>query len=174
MRRTRWVALGFAAWLVAFAAPAAAEGIDELPLQQPQRQLAPRAVTLPWLLDDETVGLASALDEMGFVAFGGIGYEGAVSDGEVVTRQLATRPRAAVALAWLVVHGRPAARLYGYWALRHLDPVAARTYQSRLGADRTPVVLVTGCIVRMSTVADAARVADRRELATSRPAAPAQ
>ena len=146
--------LGLAAWLTVSSAAASAQRID-------RPQPAARAVPLPRTLDDETAGLATALNEMNMVAFGGVGYTGEASRGETTTRRLAARPRAAAALAWLIVHGRPAARLYAYWALRAVDPTSARRYRARLRANRTPVDFMSGCFMETSTVAEIARLADK-------------
>ena len=154
---------GFAAvCLCGAVSVASAQEAKDAAFGEAQRHLPARALVVPFVLDDDTAQLVAALDEMGFVAFGGIGYEGVVSDGEVVTRELATRPRAAVALAWLVVHGRPAARLYAYWALRRVDPIAARGHRPRLGKDATSVLTVTGCVGRTETVGVGVRLAERR------------
>jgi hypothetical protein len=163
MRRRLAVVAGLAAVLLfGVASPASAQDAEDAAFGEAQRHLPARTLVVPFVLDDDTARLVAALDEMGFVAFGGVGYEDAISDGEIVTRELAARPRAAVALAWLVVHGRPAARLYAYWALRRVDPVAARGHRRRLATDATPVLTVAGCVGRMATVAAGVRLAEAR------------
>jgi hypothetical protein len=165
MRRTLAAVVGLAAlWLLGAVSVVSAEAAGDVGFGGAQRHLPARTLVVPFVLDDDTVRLVAALDEMGFVAFGGIGYEVVVSEGELVTRELAARPRAAVALAWLVVHGRPAARLYAYWALRRVDPVAARGHRQRLGNDATSVLTVSGCVGRMATVAAGVGLAERRAL----------
>jgi hypothetical protein len=101
--------------------------------------------------------LVAKLFEEPMFAIGGVGYAGATSRGERLTRELARRADAIKAFDWLANQHRPVAQLYAYWALRTLAPAHARAHAAELHLDRRQVYAFHGCVGEKERVSDLAR-----------------
>lgn len=95
-------------------------------------------------------------------ALGGVGFAGTTSDGERLTRGIAASPDASRAFDWLAHQDAPVAQLYAYWALRALAPDRAATAAQHLAKDARPVRIMSGCVLREVTVAEALAHATQR------------
>ncbi|HEU4727494.1 MAG TPA: hypothetical protein VFT22_06390 [Kofleriaceae bacterium] len=95
-----------------------------------------------------------ALDAIETFAIGRVGFAATPNQGETLTLELASRPDAVEAFAWLAEHGSPVARLYAYWALRTLAPGRAAAYDAALSGDPTLVETASGCILSRSSVGE--------------------
>jgi hypothetical protein len=103
-------------------------------------------------IDPDTQIAMEALDAIDTFAIGRVGFAGTPNQGETLTLELAQRPDAVEAFAWMAERGSPVARLYAYWALRTLAPSRAAIYAAALAKDTDPVEIASGCILSTSTV----------------------
>lgn len=101
--------------------------------------------------------IAASLSQVDSFALGGVGFTGEKSTGERLALALAEEPDALVMFERLAVDPNRAARLYAYWALRTLDPVAAQRHRAALAHDANVVMTMHGCIgsrARVRALAD--------------------
>lgn len=95
-------------------------------------------------------------------ALGGVGFAGSTSDGERLTRAIATQPDAIPALESLAHRDAPVAQLYAYWALRTLAPDRAIALAQHLANDTRAVRIMSGCTIREAPISAALTHADQR------------
>jgi hypothetical protein len=80
-------------------------------------------------------------------AFGGIGYTGTTSKGELAFREILKRPSAEMDFTNLLASGNAQARCYALVALHSLNPKAYADRVPQFEHDQTQVSLISGCIV---------------------------
>lgn len=87
---------------------------------------------------------AEDLAQATLFAFGGIGYGGMTSQGELDFRRVLAEPAAAAQFAWVATHGQPPARFYAMVGLHQLH----RAAYERLKADMLSLHCPTmaGCL----------------------------
>lgn len=124
---------------------------------------APPPVTDSHLSPRSQALVAKLLDESEF-ALGGVGYGGAMSTGEKLTRQLSHRADAIAAFDWLANQRRPVSQLYAYWALRTLAPGHAQAHAAELRRDRRRVLVFYGCMGSRHRISDLMREVEQRAM----------
>ncbi|MBX7206731.1 MAG: hypothetical protein K1X78_00350 [Verrucomicrobiaceae bacterium] len=80
-------------------------------------------------------------------AFGGVGFTGITSKGEVAFREVMERKTAAADFLALLDSGNPQAKCYALVGLRLLDPTAFGTQVKRFEKDKTKVSTMAGCMI---------------------------
>lgn len=81
-------------------------------------------------------------------AFGGVGYVGATSKGELAFRKVLASPGAREAFLSCVQSGTPAARCYALEGLRLLDRKRFEEEAARLSSSKDPVQTAAGCLIQ--------------------------
>jgi hypothetical protein len=114
--------------------------------------LVVRIPVSPHSMDPGTKAVMNRLDAVETFALGGVGYAGAPNKGQTIALLLAQLPDATEAFTWLADHGSPAARLYGYWALRTLAPEQAKARATSLVNDAELVDTMSGCLAYRESV----------------------
>ena len=100
--------------------------------------------------------------DLGVFAFGGVGFAGKISQGEIDFRVIQTQP-APVALASfekVFATGDPAAKSYALAGIRQLDGNRFRELLQSLSGSQERVLTMQGCIVEKRKLVDVAKAID--------------
>ncbi len=83
-----------------------------------------------------------------YFAFGGVGYAGVTSHGEVAYRSIAGRTNALVFFSNVFTNGNAQAKLYALCGIRQFSPGKFASYAELLRKSNPKVETMRGCIVR--------------------------
>jgi hypothetical protein len=103
-----------------------------------------------------------SLTNTGVFAFGGVGFIGKISQGEIDFRVIQSQP-AAVALAsfeTIYATGDPAAKVYALGGIRQLDQERFKEILRSLDGSQEMVFTMEGCIMERHLLADVAGAID--------------
>lgn len=100
----------------------------------------PGASTGPTPLPGDT------LARVGLFAFGGVGFTGTLSQGELMFRAALRQPDALDRFRILALNGTPAARMYGLAGIHVLAPGLFTSYTRSATRERSHVLVMTGCV----------------------------
>jgi hypothetical protein len=111
---------------------------------------------------DTLSATVKSLAETGMFAFGGVGFIGKISQGEIDFRVIQSQP-AAVALGnfeTIYATGDSAAKLYALAGIRQLDRERFKEILRSLDGSQEMVFTMQGCVMERHRLADVARAID--------------
>jgi len=111
---------------------------------------------------DTLSAAVKSLSNTGVFAFGGVGFVGKISQGEIDFRVIQSQP-AAVALAsfeTIYATGDPAAKSYALAGIRQLDRERFRDILRSLDGSQEEVFTMEGCIMERRRLVDIAKAID--------------
>jgi hypothetical protein len=112
---------------------------------------------------DTLSATVKSLSKTGVFAFGGVGFIGKVSQGEIDFRVIQSQP-AAVALASfeeIYASGDPAAKDYALAGIRQLDRERFKEILQSLDDSQEMVFTMQGCIMERHSLVDIAKAIDK-------------
>ena len=111
--------------------------------------------TPPEIANSDTVRRTpfETLQRIRVFAFGGVGYAGTTSDGEVALRSVLTNNNALEIFAVILTNGSTEAKLYALCGIRKLSPADFDGEVRKLETN-APVSTMHGCIMRNERAAD--------------------
>lgn len=101
------------------------------------------------------------LARVNLFAFGGVGFTGALSQGELMFRAVLREPDALDRCKMLALNGTPAARMYGLPGIHVLAPGLFASYAQSGTREGSQVLVMNGCVGTYERVADVAARIER-------------
>jgi hypothetical protein len=127
------------------------------------------ASTLTGLLqaDAKLDAVVSHLSKVDVFAFGGVGYAGVTSQGELDFRAIVSQPIpvALAAFEMLYVTGNPQAKAYAIVGFKKLDPNRYRELLSFTKDSADQVAVMRGCIINREALAKVVQEIEKGEFA---------
>jgi glycosyltransferase A (GT-A) superfamily protein (DUF2064 family) len=97
--------------------------------------------------------VADRLAKVEVFAFGGVGFAGVISPGEMDYRLLLSQPSAEAHFERLFAVGNPQAKGYALVGLRHLNSERFKALAASLRSSKIAVSTMHGCLMRHETMA---------------------
>jgi len=113
--------------------------------------------------DDSVDSAVSRLSIVEIFAFGGVGYAGATSKGEIDFKFVLSQPQpvALTAFEKLYVTGNPQGKSYALSGIRKLNPSRFKDLLASVRVSRDQVEVERGCIVSHELLREVAKQIDR-------------
>jgi hypothetical protein len=111
--------------------------------------------------DDPVDSAARRLSNVEIFAFGGVGYTGVTSKGEIDFKLVLAQPVALAAFEKLYATGNPQAKSYALSGIKKLNPSRFKDLLASVGASTDEVVVERGCIVSHESLREVAKQIDR-------------
>jgi hypothetical protein len=103
-----------------------------------------------------------SLAKAGVFAFGGVGFIGKISQGEIDFRSIQSQPPAVALASFEIVYatGDSAAQLYALAGIRQLDGARFKEILRTLDGSQESVFTMQGCVMERHSVAEIAKAID--------------
>lgn len=108
--------------------------------------LAAFAIVIALHAAQTTDGVLTRLTKVNFFAFGGVGFAGAISQGERDYRTILARPTAQSDFETLFDQGNQESKCYALAGLHRINPKRFETIAASLRDSKTDVLTMRGCI----------------------------
>ena len=97
---------------------------------------------------------SESITQVGFFAFGGVGFTGRMSSGEQAYRAIRSAPDAKAKFEELLQTGNPQARCYALVGLWKIDPRRFREEAEKLRNSSQPVHTMRGCVAHTQKMSE--------------------
>ena len=117
------------------------------------------------LADDPVKSAVKRLSNVEIFAFGGVGYAGLTSEGEIDFKLVLAQPQpvALTAFEKLYATGNPQGKSYALSGIKKLNPSRFKDLLASVGASTDEVEVERGCIVSHELLREVAKQIDRRK-----------
>ena len=111
---------------------------------------------------DTLSATVKSLSKTGVFAFGGVGFIGKISQGEIDFKVIQSQPTAVALGSFETIYatGDPAAKLYALAGIRQLDRERFKEILRSLDGSQEMVFTMQGCVMERHRLADVARSID--------------
>jgi hypothetical protein len=112
--------------------------------------------------DDSLSTAVNRISKVGVFAFGGVGFIGKISQGEIDFRVIQAQPPALALSIFeeMFANGSPAAKSYALAGIRQFDPDRSKQLLASLHGSTEKVMIMQGCIIEDRPLIEIAKAID--------------